>query len=108
MRETEIWMHFFIEKKINEDVNWKKCKKIIYSGSDVPGEGEHKIITFIRGEKARAMQKKNNSNSNQNVEEFSESTQESHVIYSNGLQIYFLTFFCLKIVNFYFFFQMLM
>lgn len=38
---------FFIIKKLNEDRRWKHLK-IIFSGSDVPGEGEHKILEFIR------------------------------------------------------------
>lgn len=41
-------LHYFVQKKIAEDVNWKKIK-VYLSGGDVPGEGEHKIIDFIRG-----------------------------------------------------------
>lgn len=37
----------FIKWKITNDENWRKIK-VIFSGSDVPGEGEHKIMNFIR------------------------------------------------------------
>jgi len=40
-------MQFFIVKKMEEDDNWKGLE-VIFSGSDVPGEGEHKILRFIR------------------------------------------------------------
>jgi hypothetical protein len=36
---------FLIVKKLND--RWKHLK-IVFSGSDVPGEGEHKILEFIR------------------------------------------------------------
>jgi len=34
-------------KKIEEDVGFKDLR-VIVSGSDVPGEGEHKILEFIK------------------------------------------------------------
>ncbi|EZA57402.1 hypothetical protein DMN91_008681 [Ooceraea biroi] len=37
----------FIEHKISMDEAWKKCK-VLFSGSEVPGEGEHKIMDYIR------------------------------------------------------------
>lgn len=40
-------LKFFIRKKIAEDPAWQG-PKIIFSGHDVPGEGEHKIMEFIR------------------------------------------------------------
>lgn len=39
---------FFIKRKIHEDDNWKNIE-VIFSGGDVPGEGEHKIMNWIRG-----------------------------------------------------------
>lgn len=33
----------FVRKQIADDLLWRKCK-VVVSGSDVPGEGEHKII----------------------------------------------------------------
>lgn len=41
----------FVEHKISMDDAWKKCK-ILFSGSEVPGEGEHKIMDYIRYMKA--------------------------------------------------------
>lgn len=40
-------MEFFIAKKIQEDDHWKSLN-IIFSSSNVPGEGEHKILSYIR------------------------------------------------------------
>ncbi len=38
---------FFIKRKLKEDESWAHLK-VIYSGGDIPGEGEHKILDFIR------------------------------------------------------------
>lgn len=48
MIELNKHIKFFIKKKIKEDFFWKD-KKIYLSSGDVPGEGEHKILDFIRG-----------------------------------------------------------
>jgi 5'-3' exoribonuclease 1 len=40
-------LRFFIRKKISEDVAWQK-PTVIFSGHEVPGEGEHKIMEYIR------------------------------------------------------------
>ena len=45
-------LDFFIKKKINEDRSWKNIE-VIYSGHDVHGEGEHKIMQFLRTLKMR-------------------------------------------------------
>ncbi|RIB04863.1 putative 5-3 exonuclease, partial [Gigaspora rosea] len=47
--------HFkeFIHNKIKNDEVWKSVK-IIYSGHDVPGEGEHKIIKHICNSKSKS------------------------------------------------------
>eukprot|EP01135_Chromosphaera_perkinsii_P007643 Nk52_evm99s914 gene=Nk52_evmTU99s914 len=44
-------MVYYVIKKMNEDSKWKKIKVII-SGHRVPGEGEHKIVDFIRRKKS--------------------------------------------------------
>ncbi|XP_008211726.2 5'-3' exoribonuclease 1 [Nasonia vitripennis] len=45
-------MKHFIAYKVSTDPLWQKCK-IILSGSEAPGEGEHKIMQFIRYHKAQ-------------------------------------------------------
>lgn len=47
MAELNKQLRFFIQKKIQEDPEWQKFR-VIFSGGDVPGEGEHKIMDFIR------------------------------------------------------------
>ncbi|CAM0141184.1 unnamed protein product [Umbelopsis sp. WA50703] len=45
-------LQYFINKKVSEDANWRGIE-IILSGPEVPGEGEHKIMEFIRLSKAQ-------------------------------------------------------
>ncbi|KAI9594045.1 XRN 5'-3' exonuclease N-terminus-domain-containing protein [Syncephalis fuscata] len=45
-------LHYFISKKISEDANWRNVQ-VILSGHEVPGEGEHKIMEYIRLSKAQ-------------------------------------------------------
>jgi 5'-3' exoribonuclease 1 len=40
MKKLDENLKFFIHKKIQEDVEWQKCK-VIYSSHQIPGEGEH-------------------------------------------------------------------
>ena len=40
-------LKYFIHKKISEDVDWQGVD-VILSGHEVPGEGEHKIMEYIR------------------------------------------------------------
>lgn len=47
MQDLWEFMDFFIKRKIHEDPLWKNLK-IYFSGGNVPGEGEHKIMDFIR------------------------------------------------------------
>jgi len=42
---------FYIQKKIKEDQAWRDVE-IIFSGHEVPGEGEHKILEYIRHQKS--------------------------------------------------------
>jgi len=46
-------LQFYIKKKISEDLSWRQVQ-IIFSGPENPGEGEHKIIDYIRKYKASA------------------------------------------------------
>ncbi|KAJ9477665.1 5'-3' exoribonuclease 1 [Pseudozyma hubeiensis] len=45
-------LEYFIAKKITEDADWRNVQ-VILSGHDVPGEGEHKIMEYIRLSKAQ-------------------------------------------------------
>jgi len=45
-------LKYFINKKVSEDVEWQGCE-IVLSGHEVPGEGEHKIMEYIRLAKAQ-------------------------------------------------------
>jgi len=47
MEKVSNCIKYFIRKKIKEDPLWRKLK-IIYSGHEIPGEGEHKIMQHIR------------------------------------------------------------
>lgn len=51
---TEFTEHLehFVKYKMSTDPKWKDLT-IIFSGPNVPGEGEHKIMQFIREEKQR-------------------------------------------------------
>ena len=43
MQQLNEMIHFFLLKKIEDDQHWKNLS-IIFTGSDTPGEGEHKIM----------------------------------------------------------------
>ncbi|AOA63264.1 5'-3' exoribonuclease 1 [Komagataella phaffii CBS 7435] len=45
-------LKFFIHQKISSDAKWQKVQ-VILSGHEVPGEGEHKIMDYIRFLKAQ-------------------------------------------------------
>ena len=45
-------LKYFISKKISEDADWQGVE-VILSGHEVPGEGEHKIMEYIRLSKAQ-------------------------------------------------------
>ncbi|KAL8667788.1 MAG: hypothetical protein Q9202_000252 [Teloschistes flavicans] len=46
-------LKYFISKKISEDADWQGVE-IVLSGHEVPGEGEHKIMEYIRLAKAQS------------------------------------------------------
>lgn len=45
-------LKYFLNMKITEDSNWREID-VILSGHDVPGEGEHKIMEYIRLSRAQ-------------------------------------------------------
>ncbi|KAK0635196.1 XRN 5'-3' exonuclease N-terminus-domain-containing protein [Bombardia bombarda] len=45
-------LKYFINKKISEDKEWQQ-PEIVLSGHEVPGEGEHKIMEYIRNSRAQ-------------------------------------------------------
>lgn len=45
-------LKYFINKKISEDIDWQGVE-VVLSGHEVPGEGEHKVMEYIRLAKAQ-------------------------------------------------------
>ncbi|KAJ2969955.1 hypothetical protein NQ176_g8408 [Zarea fungicola] len=45
-------LQYFVNKKVSEDSDWQGCE-IVLSGHEVPGEGEHKIMEYIRNAKSQ-------------------------------------------------------
>lgn len=45
-------LKYFINKKVSEDTDWQGVE-VVLSGHEVPGEGEHKIMEYIRLAKAQ-------------------------------------------------------
>ncbi|KAL9088853.1 MAG: hypothetical protein Q9159_002816 [Coniocarpon cinnabarinum] len=45
-------LKYFISKKVTEDADWQNVE-VILSGHEVPGEGEHKIMEYIRQAKSQ-------------------------------------------------------
>ncbi|KAK7056414.1 exonuclease II Exo2 [Paramarasmius palmivorus] len=45
-------LRYFVNKKITEDSNWRNVE-VVLSGHEVPGEGEHKIMEYIRLSRAQ-------------------------------------------------------
>ncbi|CAG8495278.1 4885_t:CDS:10, partial [Ambispora gerdemannii] len=52
MKKLSKQLEYFINKKVTEDANWRDIQ-IVLSGHEVPGEGEHKIMEYIRTAKAQ-------------------------------------------------------
>lgn len=52
LAQVSMTIQYFIRKKIKEDPAWHGLQ-VIFSGHDVPGEGEHKIMQHIREMRAQ-------------------------------------------------------
>ncbi|KAJ7608732.1 exonuclease II [Roridomyces roridus] len=52
MARLSAQLRYFINKKITEDSNWRHVE-VVLSGHEVPGEGEHKIMEYIRLSRAQ-------------------------------------------------------
>ncbi|KAH9945091.1 exonuclease II [Epithele typhae] len=52
MARLSAQLKYFVNKKITEDANWRGVT-VVLSGHDVPGEGEHKIMEYIRLSRAQ-------------------------------------------------------
>jgi len=52
MQRLHSHLKYFVVSKLSSDPNWCKCE-IILSGHETPGEGEHKIMDFIRYRKSQ-------------------------------------------------------
>jgi 5'-3' exoribonuclease 2 len=48
MERVALALEWYIMKKLNEDANWRHLV-VVFSDAHVPGEGEHKIMQYIRG-----------------------------------------------------------
>ncbi|KAF9493337.1 hypothetical protein BDN71DRAFT_1107497 [Pleurotus eryngii] len=52
MTRLSAQLKYFINKKISEDSSWRDIE-VVLSGHEVPGEGEHKIMEYIRLSRAQ-------------------------------------------------------
>ncbi|KAG6889401.1 hypothetical protein C0992_005394 [Termitomyces sp. T32_za158] len=52
MTRLSAQLRYFINKKITEDSDWRNVE-VVLSGHEVPGEGEHKIMEYIRLSRAQ-------------------------------------------------------
>ncbi|KAL9624273.1 MAG: hypothetical protein Q9160_001520 [Pyrenula sp. 1 TL-2023] len=52
MARLTLQLKYFISRKVTEDADWQGVE-VVLSGHEVPGEGEHKIMEYIRQAKAQ-------------------------------------------------------
>lgn len=51
MAKAELWMEWYILQRLSTDSAWANVS-VLLSSSSVPGEGEHKIMEFVRRQRA--------------------------------------------------------
>ncbi|KAJ1961183.1 exonuclease II Exo2, partial [Dispira parvispora] len=52
MERLTVYLKYLLARKVNEDPEWQSIQ-VVLSGHEVPGEGEHKIMEYIRLAKAQ-------------------------------------------------------
>jgi hypothetical protein len=52
MTRLSLYLKYWVARQVAEDPAWRRVR-VLLSGHEVPGEGEHKIMSFIRAEKSR-------------------------------------------------------
>ena len=40
-------LQYWIGNKLQLDLNWQHLRAVVFSGPDVPGKGEHKIMQHL-------------------------------------------------------------
>eukprot|EP01124_Arcella_intermedia_P025596 TRINITY_DN4605_c0_g1_i3.p1 TRINITY_DN4605_c0_g1~~TRINITY_DN4605_c0_g1_i3.p1 ORF type:complete len:1216 (+),score=334.68 TRINITY_DN4605_c0_g1_i3:25-3672(+) len=51
MQKVSVWLKNYIKTRVSSHPAWQKVA-VLFSGSEIPGEGEHKLLAFIRSLKS--------------------------------------------------------
>jgi 5'-3' exonuclease len=54
MADLSKQLHFFVKYKLNTDPLYQDLDTVVLSDAAVPGEGEHKMLDYVRKAKSRA------------------------------------------------------